>query len=164
MKIKRLLKILLLVCCFALTSISVVLMYTVLIVENSSFEYSMLIPLSMIPTGVLSVIYHIRTLKHYSLNFVYKDLKDAVLWIGNLLFALCIFTMAFFMLYAIYSLNEVDLSSEFIYILIFCGIILLLGVTLILEERLLYRKYVFFKEQSRINTIEDISGHKDDNV
>ncbi|MCF7569247.1 hypothetical protein L3X37_12860 [Sabulilitoribacter arenilitoris] len=124
----------------------------------------MLIPLSMILTGFLSIIYHIKTLKHYSLNFVYKDFKDAVLWIGNLLLAISIFTMAFFMLFAIYSLNEVDLSFEFIYMFIFCGIILLLGVTLILEERLLYRKYVFFKEQSRINKIDDISGHKGDNL
>ncbi len=103
MKIKRFFKIVLLICSLVLTSISIVLMYTVIVVEGSSFEYSMLIPLSMIPTGILSVIYHIKTLKYYSLNYVYKDLKDSFLWVGNLLFAGSVFLMTFFMLYSIYS-------------------------------------------------------------
>lgn len=164
MKIKRFLKIVLLVLSFVLSSLATVLMYVVLIIENTTFEYSMLIPLSLIPTGVLSVIYHIKTLKYYSLNFVYKGLKDVVLWIGNFLFAVAILTMTFFLFYAIYSLNEAELTSELLYVLIFSLVTLFLGVILILEERLLYKKLNILKEQSRINRIDDISGYKENDV
>lgn len=164
MKIKRFLKIVLLVLSFALTSLAIALMYTVIIVENNAFEYSMLIPLSMIPTGILSVIYHIKTLKHYSLNFVYKGFKDGILWIGNLLFAGAILTMTFFFLYAISRIEQENFGKELIYILIFSLITFSLGVILILEERVLYKKLNILKEQSRINRIDDISGYKDDNL
>ena len=109
----------LLVFSFALTSLAAVLMYTVVIVESTTFEYSMLIPLSMIPTGVFSIIYHLKTLKYYSLSFVYKELNDVILWIGNLLFALSISSLALFMLYSIYKILERDSVPEIFYILIF---------------------------------------------
>lgn len=164
MKIKRFFKIVLLICCFALTSLSAVLMYTVLIAESSPFEYSMLFPLSMIPTGILSIIYHVKTLKHYSLSYVYKELNDSFLWIGNLLFAISISLLSLFMLYSVYNIIERDFGSEILYVLIFCIVVLLIGVLLILEERLLYKKYIIFKKQSRINKIEDIRGYKDDEL
>lgn len=164
MKIKRFLKIVLLICCFVLTSISIALMYTIIIVENNSFEYSMLIPLSMIPTGVLSIIYHIKTLKHYSINYVYKDLNDSFLWVGNLLFAISISSMALSMIYSFYGIREIDLNPKLFYALIFCGVILLIGMILILEEKWLYKKRHIIKKQSKINKIDDIRGAQDDDL
>ncbi len=164
MKIKRFFKIILLICCLALTSIFIVLMYTVIILENNPFEYSMLIPLSIISTGVLSIIYHIKTLKHYSINYVYKDLNDSFLWVGNLLFAISISLMALFMIYSFYSMREIDLNPKLFYAFVFCGVILLIGVVLILEEKWLYKKRLIIKKQSKINKIDDIRGTQDDEL
>lgn len=161
MKVKRFFKIILLICCFLLTAISTVLMYTVIVIQNGHFEYSMLFPLSMIPTGILSVIYHVKTLKYYSLSFVYNDLNDGFLWIGNLLFAVSTASMGFFMMYSLYSIGNADLNSELILIFVFCSVIVLIAAVLVLEERWLYRRLLYLKDQSKIDEIEDISGFKD---
>ena len=164
MKIKRFFKIVLLICCLLLTLISIVLMYTVVIVQNSTFEYSMLIPLLMIPTGVLSVIYHFKTLKYYSLNFDASDLKDFFLWVGNFLFALSTLSMIFFMMYSIYNLEKVEMNSGLYYGIIFCGFIFLICIFLIIEESWLYKRVLNSKEQSRIANIDDIRGWHDDKI
>ncbi|WP_418603468.1 hypothetical protein [Hwangdonia sp.] len=164
MKIKRFFKILLLICCLLLTSMSIALMYSVIIVEKGSFEYSMLIPLLMVPTGALSVIYHFKTFKYYNFTFNTSIIKDVVLWVGNVLFAISTFLMAFFMLYSIYSLNKTKLSSELYSIIIFCGIIFLIVVFLIIEEIWLYKRIINTKEQSRLSNIDGIKGNIDDKI
>ncbi len=164
MKIKRFLKIVLLICCFVLTSISIALMYTVIILENNPFEYSMLIPLLMISTGILSIIYHFKTLKYYSLNIIVKDLKDGFLWVGNLLFAISILSMGLFLFYSIFNIKGINLRPEFFYMVAFCSIIFLIGVILIIEERWLYKKIINIKKQSQIDRIDNIKGSHDDDL
>lgn len=135
-------------------------MYTVIVVQSEAFEYSMLFPLSMIPTGVLSIIYHVKTLKHYSLSFVYNGLHDGFLWIGNLLFAVSTASMGFFMMYSLYSIGNADLNSELILIFVFCCVIVLIAAVLVLEERWLYRRVLNYKKQSQIDSIDNIKGFK----
>jgi hypothetical protein len=156
--LKRILKIVLLVCCILLTSLSAILMYTVLITEKSPFEYSMLFPLTMVISGVLSIIYHFKTFKYYSLKGTITDLKDGLLWVGNMLFALSIFSMIIFILYSINKLTEAKLRPEIVSVLVICVFVFILGISLIFEEVLLYKKIINYKKSKYTDSINDIKG------
>ena len=140
MVLKRILKIALLVSCILLTALCIILMYTVLIIEKSTFEYSMLFPLTMILTGILSVIYQFKTYKFYSLKVFTPDFKYRFFWIGNALYVLSIFSMIAFILYSIHELKETELTPEIVSVLIICASFFIIGVSILIKKSYSTRK------------------------
>ena len=162
MKFKRVLKIILLAINIIFTMLLVLLMYSVLIVEESDFEYSMLIPLFLILTGVFSIIFHFRTLELYKTNRTITEFKNLTLWIVNVVFALTLIATA---LLLIYVLLEGDFREEdwvFILLLAIFFTMIMLGTGLIVEERYLYNLILRNKKDAFVEQIDAIEGHKND--
>lgn len=162
MKLKRILKIALLIVSIALTGFLVALMYTVFYIENARFEYSMLIPLFMIPTGVLSVIYHFKTLKYYNLKNTVFGLKDVVIWVGNALFALSQILTALYLTYSLYWITIRNQNTEIYIAMVICFFMLVLGVCLAIEEYYLYKRILKNEDDLFKGSIDDIKGVDED--
>ncbi|WNH11251.1 hypothetical protein [Thalassobellus suaedae] len=156
MKFKRALKITLLIICVLHTGFVIALMYFVLLVEKESFEYSMLIPLFMIITGVLSISYNFKTLKLYNPKIEIIVFKDAVLWVGNLLFALSQILTSLYLVYL--TFNHHNQNTQFYMAFSICFVMLVLGLCLIIEAHNLYKRILISNKDLYKRTIDDIKG------
>lgn len=158
MKLKRILKIALLIVSIALTGFLVALMYTVFYIENARFEYSMLIPLFMIPTGILSIGYHFKTIKFYSLKSKATGFKDVVLWVGNTLFATSQVLTALYLSYSLYLLYQTNQNTEVYIAYMVCLLMFIFGLCLFLETYHLYKRIIKTEEDLFKGSIDDITG------
>lgn len=158
MKLKRILKIALLIVSIVITGFLVALMYTVFYIENARFEYSMLIPLLIIPTGVLSIIYHFKTLRFYSFKTNAIGFKDVVLWVGNGLLALSLILTSLYLTYSLYSVFIRNQNTELYFAMAICFFMLISGLSLAIEEYHLYKRIVKIDEDLFKGTIDDIKG------
>ncbi|MFL1013636.1 hypothetical protein [Flavisericum labens] len=140
-----------------------ILMYFVLIVETSPFEYTMLIPVFLMLTGVLSVVFHFKTLEIYNVKkYTVTEFKNVLLWAVNAVFAIGLITTA---LYLIYTLLEADFREEysiFISLLSIFALMILLGSGLLLEERFLYNIVFKNKRDAFAERIDNIKGNRKD--
>ncbi len=65
--------------------------------------------------------------------------------------------------YTFYNFDvEGTIDSDLHIMYAFCFFLLMLGAFLILEERVLYKRIIEAKNQSRKNSIDDIKGHQED--
>ena len=158
MRLKRILKISLLIISIALTGFLVALMYIVFYIENARFEYSMLIPLFMIPAGVLSVVYHFKTMRFYGLKSKATGFKDVVLWVGNTLFAISQVLTAFYLLYSLYLLYQTNQNTEVYIAYMVCLLMFVFGLCLFLETYHLYKRIIKTDADLFKGSIDDITG------
>ena len=158
MKLRRLLKILLLVVCIVLTGFLSFFMYIVFFDESTPFEYGMLIPVFMALTGVLSVAYHIKTLKFYSVKTKLLYFKDLVLWVANALFAIALILAALYLAYKLYLVYEVKPNNQIYIAYLIVFLMFVLGVCLILEAKNLYSRIQKSTTDVFKASIDDIGG------
>lgn len=158
MKFKRVLKIILLITSVLFTGFLSVLMYVVFYVENAPFEYSMLIPLSMISTGFLSVSYHFKTLKFYNIETKQIMFKEPVLWGGNILFALSLVLTGLYLGYIFHTVYETNLNDKIYIAYIVILLMLVFGICLVIEARNLYNQILKSDADLFKGSIDDIGG------
>jgi len=158
MKLRRLLKILLLLVCVLLTGFLSAFMYAVFFEENTPFDYGLLTPLFMMLTGFLSVAYHIKTLKFYSVKTKLLYFKDLVLWVGNVLFALSQVLTALYLVYKFYTVYEVNPNNQIYIAYLIVFLMFVLGVCLILEAKNLYSRIQKSTTDVFKASIDDIGG------
>ena len=158
MKLRRLLKILLLVVCIVLTGFLSFFMYIVFLDESTPFEYGMLIPVFMMLTGFLSVAYHIKTLKFYSVKTKLLSFKDLVLWVANALFAIALILAALYLAYKLYTVYEVKPNNQIYIAYLIVFLMFVLGVCLILEAKNLYSRIQKSTTDVFKASIDDIGG------
>ncbi|SER03870.1 hypothetical protein SAMN05421824_2861 [Hyunsoonleella jejuensis] len=165
MKLKKGIKITLLVLSTAIVAFVIVVSYSILILENTKFEYEMLLLLAAILGGVLSIVYQIKTMKFYNTKNEKLELQGKLFWIGNMVFSIMLFCFGLYFLYFIYisyvSLER-NLGSGILITLAITVLILLVGVFLALETSALYKRIVSQKEREYIDSIEDIKGQQDE--
>lgn len=155
MKFKRALKIILLTVCVFLTGGEIVVMYFVLLSMKESFNYRMFIPLFMISLGVLSIVYHFKTLRLYNSITKIIVFKDEVLWFGNILFALSQISAS---LYLIYKISIDNQATDKFIVFAICFVMLVLGLCLIIEAHNLYKRILISNKDLYKRTIDDIKG------
>ncbi len=161
MKLKRFLKIILLATSILISSIMIFALYSLIIIKNMDLDMGMYIDILTCIMGVLSVIYHFRTLNLYKYQQKMM-LRDVSLWVSNLIFALLLIYMSLKLIYIFYDLNmagSINSNSHLIYLS--CFFILLLGICLIFEERWLYNRIINIKKEFHVNSIDDIKGHQE---
>lgn len=162
MKLKRILKIILLISCFLVTSLMIVGVYSVIIAGNSPLDYDMYINILLCLAGVISIVYHFKTLKFYKETALKKIMIEVSLWVSNLIFALLLIYLSLKSVYTFYNFNlEGTIDSDLYIMYLFCLFFLLLGVCLVFEESVLYKRIIEIKNQSRKDSIDDIKGVKD---
>jgi uncharacterized membrane protein len=136
--------------------------YVVIFEENNKFEYNMLILLALAVFGVLSFVFHIKTIgfyKHKNLESLnYNSGKP--FWVFNLAFVGSLFFLACFFLYLLNKMNE-QANTELLPFLIFITVPILVGVWLLLDARYLYRNHKILEAKAAFNTIDDIKGVKE---
>lgn len=139
--------------------------YSIISVGNTPLDYGLIINILICFTGVLSIIYHFKTLKFYKKKNHEKEIKVISLWVSNLIFALLLIYMSLKLSYVFYNFHmEGSIDSGLLIMYLFCFFVLVLGVCLIFEERVLYKRIIQIKNQSRKDSIDDIKGHRDDKV
>lgn len=164
MKAKFAFKIFLLVCVITLVILLGVLMYVVLLVEKSKYEWTMLIPFVIMLFGSLSATYHFKTINLYSKTpFFDKVLPlNKLLWISNLILAVGLIIGELYLGYEMYLMsNKNTFPIEFLMVLIVV-LPLLLGLLLLVEEIQLYKQIKNYIINSSKDSIEDISGYLED--
>ena len=124
----------------------------------------MLFVLFMAFTGLLSVLYHLKTLKYYKLNIKLIEVNNISLWVINILFALFLVYASLYLSYSLYSVDWGMVNYEFFIPIFICLFMLMLGVILIIEERWLYQRIKNNKTQSHIDGIDNIKGHQDNDL
>lgn len=165
MKIRKGVKIGLLISSFIICAFLLFAVYSVLMLEATKFEYSMLILFAVTITSFFSVIYHVKTLKYYSggLTIIKPDIK--VFWVGNLLFSIALFCFSLYFLYTmyfvIYGINGATYSISFLLPLAIFSYALLVGVFLAIEASVFYKKVKNFEDQNILDSIDDIKGDHD---
>ena len=160
MKVKRLLKIIQFLLSILFIGLVTVMMYYVVIIEESSLEYRMLVPLSLIIIGVLSLMYQIKTLKYYRITYVNYKIEDIFLWVSNGLFAFILILLALYFGYEIIEANFGDVLTEYFLAISVCVFPLLLGLSLFFEERYLYKRLKKIKSEIMLEDIKDIKGNQ----
>ncbi|SFZ93278.1 hypothetical protein SAMN05428642_10342 [Flaviramulus basaltis] len=165
MKLRRILKIILLICSFVVTGIMVVAVYSLLVNNNTPLNFGMYVNMLICITGILSITYHFKTFKFYKKEKHNKILKDTSLWVSNIIYALLLIYISSRISYSFYKMNKGDtIDSEFYIMYLFCFFVFLLGIFLIIEERWLYKSIKNSETQSHLNGIDNIKGHLDDDL
>lgn len=165
MKFKRILKIALLACSIIVTGVMVVAVYSLLVNRNTPLNIGMYVNIFICITGILSVTYHFKTFKFYKKNEGNKKLKDTLLWVSNIIYALLLIYISSSISYSFYKMNKDGIiDSEFYIMYLFCFFVFLLGIFLIIEGRWLYKSIKNSETQSHLNGIDNIKGHLDDDL
>lgn len=167
MKIQKGIKIALLVLSFAIVALVCIASYSILIIENTKFEYEMLFLLATILGGVLSLVYQIKTIKFYNTKTKKLELHGRLFWIGNIIFSITLFCFGLYFLYFIYisyASFEGNMEGSIIITLTITILILLVGVFLALETSALYKRILNQKERDYIDSIDDIKGNQNEEV
>ncbi len=167
MKYGLLLKIILLILSVSCIGLIIIGMYSIVFVQNSKLQWSMLIPVLMIVCGFLGVVYQIKTYKYYTKNKGNCKVKGKIFWIANGVFAaaLCITSLfAFYSYYEIYGETIMAMNSDTLeFVFIFTGL-LALGIALSIEESVLYKRLITLASLRDKETIDDIKGEQNENV
>jgi peptidoglycan/LPS O-acetylase OafA/YrhL len=165
MKVKRGIKIALLILSFAIVCLVSAATYSILVIEQTKFEYEILLLLAIILGGVLSMVYQIKTMKFYSLKTKNLELKGKLFWIGNLVFSISLFCFSLYFIYFIYisyANFEAGMQNSILITLAITILILLVGFFLALETSTLYKIILNQKERDYIDSIDDIKGHQEE--
>ncbi|MEW4924415.1 hypothetical protein [Algibacter sp. 2305UL17-15] len=163
MKIKQGLKIVLLICSVSVVGLLMAALYSLVIIEDQKFEYSMLMVYAVVLSGILSIIYHIKTLKYYRTTSTFEAFSGSLFWIGNIVFSIVLFCFSLYMLYSFYLIIDTlrdPVNLDYLLPFGICAFTLLLGVFLALEESALYKYIQNYKEQQFVDSIDDIKGHQ----
>lgn len=133
--------------------------YSMISAIDTSLNYGMYINILICIAGVLSITYHFKTLKFYKNKTQKILLEDTSLWVSNLIYALLLIYMSLKLTYTFYNFDVEGAIDTGLYVMYaFCFFIFLLGVCLIFEERLLYKRIIQAKNQSNKDNIDDIKG------
>ncbi|MCF7560579.1 hypothetical protein L3X39_08010 [Sabulilitoribacter multivorans] len=163
-KLKKVFKIVLSVSSIVITGLMILGLYTSLSIRNSTLSYAFYVSLTYCFAGVLSIIYHFKTLKFYNKEQEKQHSIDLPIWVSNVIFSLLLIYFSISTGYSFYKINEEAISNATLVIYAFCLIFLLIGLCLIIEQRYLYLDIKKNKNQSRKDSIDDIKGHRDDEV
>ena len=140
--------------------------YSIFIDEEQKLEFSMLILVDFIVSGLLSFVFHIKTLSLYgseSGNTV-KFEKDRIFWIFNIIFAISLIATAIFLLYDSKSYLSPEYRNNAVFLIYLFMIIVpaSTGIWTLIDARFLYNKVKKAKAQKLIDSIDDISGTGDE--
>jgi hypothetical protein len=133
--------------------------YTVVFEENNRFEYEMLILLALSLFGLLSFVFHLKTIgfyKHHTLESLSYP-KGKPFWVFNLVFVGSLLALACLFIY-LYLTAEASSNMIFYRMVPFITIPSFLAVWLLLDARYLYRSYKSLQAKTSFNTIDDIKG------
>ena len=163
MKIGFSLKLILLILSILTFGIFVIGIYVIHVIQNKSFEYSMLISYGLAGAGFLSVIYQVKTLRFYKKTPEVINLEKNVFWLGNIIFAVTLIVFSIYLLFIRYEIySQMQFDSQYVLPFIIITFFLTLGVFLIAEVGFLYRKIQYLQQQNKIESIDDIKGFSED--
>lgn len=160
MVLKRILKIILLLLCIAWVLLLIMALYSMFTIQKVSFEYEMLvIPLNIIG-GLLSIIFHVKTFKLYTK--LEDNIQFKILWISNLIFGISLIILSLYLWYTFYKIHTERENMEYSILFAICFTPFLLGTWLLIEEYLLYKSLLRYKEKVFKDTIDDIKGQHEE--
>jgi hypothetical protein len=136
--------------------------YLVVFAANTKFRYEMLIFVGLVVFGILSFVFHLKTLKFYrtkALQYLNYE-KEKPFWIFNIAFIFNLLVLSSFILHRYYELSQRETSHEtelWPFILV---TFITFGICtwLFLDARYLYRNHKILEAKAAFNTIDDIKG------
>ncbi|KJD32638.1 hypothetical protein PW52_15485 [Tamlana sedimentorum] len=157
MKLKRIFKITLLIFCILIAGLFNFALFYFVFVEGFSFKNRQYLLVAVAFTGVSSVIYHIKTLPMYKPKAKKITEINYVLWILNGLFALTLIYIALRFWYEMfYKVNWKSTNDDYLAMLLFFIPMLLTGIFLFIEERVLYNMIIASQKHSHFDEINQI--------
>lgn len=140
---------------------------TILFTESLNFEWTMLVPFGLSILGILSFIYHIKTVSIYKLldKKVMLPKPNKLFWGLNLAFGASLLLIAIWFLYLIVqTFGNLQLrNQELTYFFGFVGVPLLLGGIIFFEAYYTNEKLKQNKITKTLLDIDNIKGESDKN-
>lgn len=116
-------------------------------------------------TGILGLMYHIKTLKFYFRPHQNTNGVVNFLWGCNLVFSFTLFSVLIYVLYKIYQdifSRQRDIQDEDIVGFTIVFIMLVLSVISAIEVSAFYKNVICLKDDTVYDSIEDIKGYQDE--
>lgn len=133
--------------------------------SNLRFEWSMLIPFGLSILGILSFIFHIKTISIYKLldKKVLLPKPNKVFWGLNLAYAASLLLLALLFVYMIIQTSGLQpRETQLVYFSILVGIPTFLGSILFFEAYFINEKLKENKSRALFMEIENIKGDSED--